>query len=55
MNTKKGIAACEQANQILYEASKNCSIDTMPMILYLLFWSDDFEDSMLRKIKIQYG
>ena len=51
MNTKKGIAACEQANKIRYEASKNYDSNAQPMILYLLFWSDDFEGAMLRKNK----
>ena len=51
MNTKKGIAACEQANKIRHEASKNYESNAQPMILYLLFWSDDFEGAMLRKNK----
>ena len=49
MNTKDGIVACELANKIRHQASKNCNIGTMPMILYLLFWSDDFEGFLLQK------
>ena len=43
-----GIVACEQANFCLTEVKKQYK-DINPMILYLLFWSDDFEGAMLRK------
>ena len=45
-----GIAACNQANVCRTEVKQQyCDIN--PMILYLLFWSDDFEGAMLRKNK----
>ena len=46
----RGISAFNQANVCRTEVKKKyCDIN--PMILYLLFWSDDFEGSMLRKNK----
>ena len=48
---KHGISACEQAMEIRREAFVPSDIFEDPMILYLLFWSDDFEGSMLRKNK----
>ena len=45
-----GIAACNQANVCRTEVKQQYK-DINPMILYLLFWSDDFEGAMLRKNK----
>ena len=44
------IEDCKQANICRTEVKQQyCDIN--PMILYLLFWSDDFEGAMLRKNK----
>ena len=45
---KHDILACKQAMEIRREAFVPSDILENPMILYLLFWSDDFEGSMLR-------
>ena len=50
VSTLSGVAACKQANMFREEVQKQYA-DTNPMILYLLFWSDDFEGAMLRKNK----
>ena len=51
ITTKRGISACPQAIKMRMDATVSSDITEDPMILYLLFWSDDFEGSMLRKNK----
>ena len=45
------MSACQQAITICIDVQHNVLHDVIPMILYLLFWSDDFEGAMLRKNK----
>ena len=51
ITTKRGISACPQAMEMCTDVTVSSDITEDPMILYLLFWSDDFEGSMLRKNK----
>ena len=51
VSKKCGIVACPQSIQMRDEVKNNISESLVPMILYLVFWSDDFEGSMLRKNK----
>ena len=47
----RGISACKQAIQLRTEVKQDTISGIVPMMLYLLFWSDDFEGAMLRKNK----
>lgn len=51
VSKKHGIVTCQQSIKIREEVKQNISNSLVPMILYLIFWSDDFEGSMLRKNK----
>ena len=51
ISQQEGISSCKQAIAMQANVQQDAIPGIVPMILYLLFWSDDFEGAMLRKNK----